>query len=226
MIRVLIAEDSLLVRDSIRRVLDAEHGLLVVGCASNTEELEVLLPFSNAVLLSTTLAGIGAERVLATVRDLRPEAKVFVMGAADHPQAIMRYIEAGAAGYILENDSVEDMVGKLRAVEEGEAYISPVVAACLMNRVAQLAQMDGTAVSELKLDLLGYLTPREEEILELISHGYSNQEIAAHLVIECGTVKNHVHNILSKLDTSSRRDAASLFRLHRQNGSRAHAAVA
>lgn len=224
MIRVLIAEDSLLIRDSIRRVLDEAHGLLVVGCASNAEEIELLLPFSNVVLLSTTLGGLCAESVLAGIRDLRPGVKVFVLGAADHPEAILRYIEAGAAGYILENDTVEEMVGKLRAVEEGRAHISPAVAACLMNRVAQLSQMNG-AVSELKLELLGYLTPREEEILELISHGCSNQEIAEQLVIECGTVKNHVHNILSKLDTSNRREAASIFRL-RQNASSAYAAVA
>jgi DNA-binding NarL/FixJ family response regulator len=223
MIRVLIAEDSLFIRDSIRRVLDETQGILVVGSASNTEEIEVLLPFSNVILLSTTLGDVGAESVLEAIRGLRPEVKVFVMGTADHPDVILRYIEAGAAGYILENDTVEDMIGKLQAVQEGRAHISPTIAARLMNRLAQLAQMNG-AVSELKLELLGYLTPREEEILELISHGHSNQEIADQLVIECGTVKNHVHNILSKLDTSNRREAASIFQL-RRNGSRAYAAV-
>jgi DNA-binding NarL/FixJ family response regulator len=218
MIRVLIAEDSLLVRDSIRRVLDREPGVYVVGSACNEEELHNLLPHANLILLSTMLDGVPATAVLEGIRDSLDGAKVFVMGASEQPESILRYIEAGASGYILQNDSIDEMVGKLRAAEEGKAFISPTVAACLMARLAHLARIETPlTVGHAKLELLGELTPREEEILELISNGYTNQEIADQLVIECGTVKNHVHNILSKLDTSNRREAASIFQLHRHN---------
>lgn len=95
----------------------------------------------------------------------------------------------------------------MRAVQSGEALVSPNIAAALMSRVSELAQL--FADVESGLNEAADLTPRECEILGLIGQGLTNQEIADRLVIEVGTVKNHVHSILQKLEVGNRRDAAA-----------------
>ncbi len=101
----------------------------------------------------------------------------------------------------------------IRAAHAGKARVSPDIAAALMSRVAELAQL----VSQASISPeAGELTPREMEVLKLIGQGLTNQEIAEHLVIELGTVKNHVHNILNKLGVSSRRDAVGYLVVARE----------
>ena len=212
MIRILLAHPSRLVCDSLRTALDDVADIYVVGCATSAEELHFLLPHGNVVLLGSELAGKTAFDLLSEIRMTHPQIKVLVLGVDDNPEHIIRYVEAGAAGYILQQESVEEMIQKLWAAREEKAIISPSVAAAMMERLSLLAHMEMpmtfVAAREKQLE---ELTAREEEVLELITEGYTNQEIAERLVIECGTVKNHVHNILKKLEVSSRREAASLF---------------
>jgi len=134
---------------------------------------------------------------------------VLIIGLDDNPDVILRHIEAGAAGYILQDESIIDMVEKLHAASEEKAIISPSVAAAMMDRLAHLANLDTPlAYLEAREVQLNELTSREEEVLGLINEGLSNQEIADRLYIECGTVKNHVHKILKKLDVNNRQEAA------------------
>jgi DNA-binding NarL/FixJ family response regulator len=107
----------------------------------------------------------------------------------------------------LKDDSLEDLVEIVRATQEGKVFVSPQIAAAMMERLSDLAQM--FAGVENNLTDTTALTSREMEVLELISKGYTNQQIAQNLVIEVGTVKNHVHNILEKLNVSSRGEAAA-----------------
>jgi DNA-binding NarL/FixJ family response regulator len=215
MVRIIIANNSRLACDYIRTALGQENGFYVVGCATTSEELQFLLPFGNMVLLSPELADNGALEVMETVRAAYPDVKVLVMGIEERAESILRYIEAGASGYVLHNDSVEDMVQKLRAANEAKALISPAVTALIMDRLAQLANQDASlAQAEAKAGQLNDLTEREQEVLDLISLGYTNQQIAEELVIVCGTVKNHVHNILKKLEARNREEAASIYRIH------------
>ncbi|MCA9873960.1 MAG: response regulator transcription factor, partial [Anaerolineales bacterium] len=124
------------------------------------------------------------------------------------------YIEAGAAGYILQNESVEEMMQKLVAAHEDRAIIAPTVAAALMERLSQLTNRQlPMSYIEARESQFGELTPREQEVLQLITQGCTNQEIANELVVECGTVKNHVHNILKKLEVNNRHEAASVYRI-------------
>ena len=119
----------------------------------------------------------------------------------------LRYIEAGAAGYILKDSSLKELTDVIRLASRGEARVSTRMAGVMMERLFRLARMFSAV--EHKIDEDVRLTSREQEVLQFISDGLTNQEIAARLVVEIGTVKNHVHRILEKLNVSSRQEAAS-----------------
>lgn len=220
MIRVLIADDSGLICDAMRTVLDHEKDIYVVGCARTREEVDFLKGHAGLILVGPALDG---ESTLEFVRGLHAsdsEKKIIVVGISNAPELITRYIEAGAVGYVSRQESMSRLVEKIHAVNAGQALASPDVVLHMMQRLAQLAQQPflggwGTDLSS----GLCELTAREREILGLIGAGYSNREIADNLVIGWGTVKNHVHNILKKLETNSRHEAAAIYRVHaHQNG--------
>lgn len=218
MIRILLAHPSRLVCDSLRTALDKVDDVYVVGCATTAERLDFLLPHGNVVLLGTELENASAFDVLEEIRVKQPQTKVLVLGVDDLPDAIVRYIEAGAVGYVLQDESVDDMVDKLQAAHEEKAIVSPFVAAAMMDRLNKLARMETPlAFVEARESNVDKLTNREEEVLRLIDQGCTNQRIANELFIERGTVKNHVHNILKKLKVSNRHEAASVFQMHRQS---------
>lgn len=217
MIRMLLGYPSRLVCDSLRTTLGNVEGIYVAGCATTAEELHFLLPHGNVVLLGNNLEDASAFEMLNKIRMTHPQTKVLVMGVDDCPDVIIRYIEAGASGYILQNESVVDMVDKLYAAYEEKAIISPSVAAAMMERLSHLANLNTlAALLQAREAQVDKLTSREEEVLHLINKGYTNQEISAHLFIECGTVKSHVHRILKKLDVSSRHEAAYVLQSYQR----------
>ena len=220
MLRILLAHPSRLVCDSFRTTLDNVEDIYIIGCATTIEELHFLLPHGNLVLLGSQLEDASAIEVLSEIRITHPQMKVLILGIDNQPDTIVRYIEAGAAGYILQDETVEEMTEKLVAAHEEKAIISPCVAAAMMERLAHMANLERPyAFTDWHKTELGVLTPREEEVLHLIVAGCSNQEIANELVIECGTVKNHVHNILDKLNVHNRHEAASVFQMQNQPAS-------
>lgn len=217
MIRVLLAHPSRLVCDSLRTSLDKVEDVYVVGCAHTPEELHFLLPHGNIVLMSSELKKANPFELLKEIRLTHSQTKVLVLGLTENPDEIIRYIEAGAAGYILQDESIDDMVNKLHAASEEKAIISPTMAAVMMDRLLTLASMEmPLGFDKERSKYLEELTPREEEVVGLITEGCTNQEIADRLIIECGTVKNHVHNILKKLEVSSRHEAATLYKMQQQ----------
>jgi len=218
MIRILLAHPSRLVCDSLRTMLEEDEDILVAGSATKAEELHFLLPHGNFILLGTELKDANAFDLLEQIREQQPAPKVLVMGVRERPQTIVRYIEAGAAGYVLQNETAEALIKKLKAAYADKAIVSPKVAAALMERLTQLAKLDmPISYIKSKETRLDELTARENEVIDLIAEGNSNQEIANELVIQCGTVKNHVHNILKKLDVNNRHEAASIFQIHQQS---------
>ena len=144
---------------------------------------------------------------LAQVRrlqSLRPECKIIMLDVPDSSDAILACIEVGgASGYVLCSGSFDDVVGNIRAVMAGEALCSPRVATLAFSRISALARQSNTPFS----DHAQCLTRREQGIVELIEKGLSNKEIAVQLGIEVSTVKNHVHNILDKLNLQDRHSA-------------------
>jgi DNA-binding NarL/FixJ family response regulator len=190
-----------------------KQDVYVAGCASTAEELQFLLPHGQVVLLGESLADANALEMLHKIRDVRPQTKVLVFGIKEQLDKIIGYIEAGAVGYILQDESIQDMVQKLQAAQVNQAIISPAVAAAMMNRLNMFGDLERPfAFPERKDAQLKELTLREREIAALLQKGNTNKEIARELVIECGTVKNHVHSILKKLKAANRHEAASVFR--------------
>lgn len=215
MIRVLIIDSSRFICESMRTILSKEKDMYVVGCATTLEETHFLLPHSNAVLVNTTLQNESTLDLIRDIRDNYPQTRILVIGLSDIPEIILGYIEAGASGYILQHESITELMAKMRAAYEGEALVSPRLAAVLMTRLTQLAnQQTVWGCYETKVEGLQSLTSREVEVLHLIAEGHTNQQIAEELVIECGTVKNHVHNILRKLELTNRGEVATVYKLH------------
>jgi DNA-binding NarL/FixJ family response regulator len=207
MIRVLLVNEIRLMSNVIGSVLEDEPDLEVVGGVTSLDEALLLVPESDVVLVSTHLPEDGALKLTSIIAEAHPSVKVLVLGLTETKGQVLQYVEAGADGYVLKDDSVDDLLSRIRAAQSGEALVSPNIAAALMSRVGELAQL--FADVESGLSEAADLTPREREILELIGQGLTKQEIADRLVIEVGTVKNHVHSILQKLDVGNRQDAAA-----------------
>jgi two-component system NarL family response regulator len=207
MIRVLLVSEMGLVCNVIASVLEDEPDIAVVGRATSAEEALAQLDEADVALVSTRLPDDSALTLTESVVERDPATKIVVLGLRESEQTILQYVEAGADGYVLRDNSVDKLLENIRAADDEEALISPDVAYALMSRVTELAQLFSDV--EAGIDQPVDLTPREREVLDLIAEGLTNKEIAERLYIEVGTVKNHVHSILQKLDVSSREDAAA-----------------
>ena len=216
MIRVLIIHDFPLICNLVTAALQDTPDIEVVGCAASIQEA---LECARQADIDVALVGIrlpeqGALKVTAALAQADPQVKVLVFGLSDEYEQILPYIEAGAAGYIPKDETVADLVETIRAAQAGKALVSPEIAAALMQRLAEWAQLFPTGGLE-AVDLSS-LTPREQEVLELLGQNLSNQEIAERLSIEVGTVKLHVHSIFRKLGVDSRQRAAAFLAVFRK----------
>jgi two-component system, NarL family, nitrate/nitrite response regulator NarL len=145
----------------------------------------------------------NAVAVVRTLVAAEPEIRVVVLGVDEGEEEVIAYAEAGVAGYVTRNADVEALSSTLDTVAAGGSPCSPNVAATLLRRVATLSAQQPAAQRTSRL------TIREREIVELMREGLSNKEIAQRLCIEVPTVKNHVHNILDKLDVRRRGDVGA-----------------
>lgn len=220
MIRIIIVDKIHLAGEALALVLGKDPDMKIVGVAHHVEEaLEKIASVPcDLVLANAHLYEESALRLVEEVKQANPNLKVIVLGLTDSEAVIMRYIEAGASGYTLLQDPLDELRLRIRATFNQEAFVAPEVAAALMDRIANLSEiLEDVGVVPEQYD---ELTDREREILNLIATGLTNQAIADQLVIEVGTVKNHIHSIFDKLNVSSRKDAAlylSLLRQHEEN---------
>lgn len=213
-LRILIADSSQFICDAMRQVLARQQDVFIVGCACNEEELAFLLPHCNILLLSTSLDSRGASSILADILQAHPKVKVLIVGAHDEAERLLHYFEAGAIGCVLKGESVDSLLDKMRAAREGKALVSPELAAHLARRLAVVASEPAIfRAARSKLVHFDKLTNREREVLHFVSMGLTNQEIADRLLISYGTVKNHVHHTMKKLEAHSRREAGMLYKL-------------
>jgi DNA-binding NarL/FixJ family response regulator len=200
-IGVLIADDHTLFRRGVRRMLEAENDMAVVGEACNGREAvalaQTLVP--DVILMDIQmpeLDGIAATRLLH--REM-PHLGIVFITMFENDEFVFQGLQAGGRGYILKDADPETMLRAIRAVDKGESLLGP--------RIAQRMIRQFAAVDSAKTALGDDLTQREVEVLKLIAEGIGNKEIAARLSISDKTVKNHINNILSKLHLYDRTQA-------------------
>ncbi len=211
MIRVGLVNSIRILANVIAAVLENEPDIEVVGRTTTIAEALALAPRCDILVVSTRLPADSALRITQAIMAAHLPTKVLILGLAESKEEVLHYVEAGAAGYVLQDDSVDALLAKLRSTYAGAAVISPEIAGALLTRVAELAQDTdrNEVVSAAKVEL----TAREREILSLIGEGFTNQQIAERLTLEVGTVKNHVHRILHKLNVTDRQTAATYLDL-------------
>jgi len=208
-IRILLVNEIRLMGNVIAAALEDEPDIQVVARVTSLEEALKIVQEKNVdvALVSTRLPDQGALKLTNAITELAPATKVLALGLTEEKKRVLRYVEAGATGYVLKDDSLDDMIETIRAAQEGKVFVSPEIAAAMVERISDLAQMFSDVENSVTDD--ADLTPRELEVLKLIGEDLTNQQIAEELVIEVGTVKNHVHSILEKLNVSSRGEAAA-----------------
>jgi DNA-binding NarL/FixJ family response regulator len=206
-ISILLVNQIRLLGNVLAALLEDEPDMEVIGCATSVSQALDLAPRSDVILVNTRMPDGAALELIRAVADAELPARVLALGLAESKEQILHYVEAGAAGYVLKDDSVDDLLQRIRGAHSGQVRVSPKIAAALMSRVTEYAQLLNQV--DAGIGEADDLTPREQEILDLIGQGLTNQQIAERLIIEVGTVKNHVHSILQKLDASSRHEAAA-----------------
>jgi len=217
MIRLLIVHEVRLMADLTTSALRLESDFKVVDSVPTVDAALALLRKTkyDVMLVSVTLPQEGAATLIRAVAKMPEPIKILITGLVEAKAVVLRWLEAGAAGYVHPAESLATLVRKIRVVNQDECLVSPAMAAVLVARIRELKQQ---LVELNSLDLLNPdtlyadLSRRECEVLDLIEQRYSNQGIGNSLTIELGTVKNHVHNILDKLGVRTRKQAAIIAR--------------
>jgi len=202
-IKVLIVDDHQVVRQGLRTFLELQEDVLVVGEAgdgqSAVEMVRQLNP--NIVLMDLVMPRLDGISATRQVKSLGSDVKVIALTSFTEDDKVFPAIQAGASSYLLKDVSPDDLVEAIRAVYRGEARLHPDIARKLMEQVAhQTPSPRESHVDD--------LTERELDVINLVAHGFNNQEIAKELVISEKTVKTHISNILSKLQLEDRTQLA------------------
>jgi DNA-binding NarL/FixJ family response regulator len=204
--RIVIADDQALFREGLRTLLSTRPDMDVVGEAANGDEavalVERLRP--SVVLMDLRMPKVDGIQATARLRERCPEIPILVLTTFDDDANLFGALRAGAAGYLLKDVSSETLVAAIHAATRGESFLQSPVTGRVVAAFARLMDSGGPKAEALVLPL----SPREREIVSLLGSGASNKEIADRLNLAEGTVKNHVTNILTKLDVRDRTQAA------------------
>lgn len=202
-VRVLVVDDQELFRRGITVLLEADPGVEVVGEGHDgIEALELAQATApDVVLLDVRMPRRSGLEACRAIKEAVPSAKILMLTSSDEEADLYEAVKAGAAGYLLKDSSLDEVNNAVRLVAGGQSLISPSMAAKLIQEFKQLSRPEPQQGAALKL------TERELEVLRLVAKGMNNREIAKDLFISENTVKNHVRNILEKLQSHSRMEA-------------------
>jgi DNA-binding NarL/FixJ family response regulator len=203
-LRVVIVDDHDLFRTGLRNLLE-EQGVQIVGeAASGAEAVHAVREHApDVVVMDLNMPGMNGVEATRQITSLAPLTRVVMLTISDQESDVMDAILAGACGYLLKDSSILDLMTGIQAASRGESFISPAIAAKLLQRVRATS-----ARPEIARAIRAELSDREIEVLKLIANGKDNATIAAELHISPKTVKNHISNILMKLQIDNRIQAA------------------
>jgi len=206
-IRTLIVDDHALFRRGLEIVLVNEPDIEVVGEASDDAEAVQKAGESlpDVVLMDVRMPRRGGLEACRAIKDVCPSARIIILTMSDEEEDLFEAIRAGASGYLLKDIPLDQVAEAVRAVHGGQSLISPPMAGKLLSEFAALAKR--AADDRLEQVPAPKLTDREMQVLKLVARGMNNRDIAKELFISDNTVKNHVRNILEKLQIHSRMEA-------------------
>lgn len=204
--RLLIADDHDLIRDGLRGMLRGESSFEVVGEATNGREALALCRrlVPDLVLMDVRMPEMDGLEATRAIKREHPEIGVLAVTMHDNPDYLFEAVKGGAAGYVLKDASRDELIAAIRQALDGELPMDPDLAARLLRRLADEARERDPSRPSSELPL----TPRELEVLELLTQGQTNHGIARSLVVSTGTVRAHVKRVIAKLGVSDRTQAA------------------
>lgn len=203
MITVLLADDHELLREGMRRVLEKEPDLQIVGEAANGAEAVAMVKElqPNVVLMDVVMPELNGIDATKQIKVSNPATAVIILSAYDDDRYVLGLLEAGVAGYLLKHSSGQEVIQAIRSIHAGDAVLHPAVTAKLL---VLASRSPGPAPQSSNG---GRPTDRELTVLELAAAGLSNKEIAAELELSLPTVKAHMVNIFNKAGVGSRTEA-------------------
>ncbi|NLK43536.1 MAG: response regulator transcription factor [Tissierellia bacterium] len=204
MIKVLVVDDQSLIREGLRMMLSLYDNILLVGEATNGKEALQALEENEVdlVLMDIRMPLMDGVEATKRIKEKYPNIKVLILTTFKEDEYIFEGLINGADGYILKDISSEDLAKAIETVYKGNVLLQPEIAKKVMGAIK------GISAKDEKEDLRNELTKREYEIALLVSEGKTNKEISQILFITEGTVKNHISNILDKLDLKDRTQLA------------------
>jgi DNA-binding NarL/FixJ family response regulator len=203
-LRVLIVDDHDLFRTGLRNLLE-EQGIQVIGeAAAGNEAVRAVRELApDVVVMDLNMPGMSGVEATRHITGIAPLTRVLVLTISDQDSDVLDAILAGACGYLLKDSSIQELMAGIRAASVGESLISPHIAAKVLQRVRSTSTVPAIAET-----IRAELSDREIEVLKLIANGKDNAQIAGELHISPKTVKNHISNILMKLQIDNRIQAA------------------
>ena len=209
-IRVLLIEDNRLLRDGIATMLEAHGDFDVVEISNGTDALSRLQGLSDppqVILIDLRLAEMDSLRLMGLILAEQPDIRIIAMDIMPEHIDIVQFVEAGGWGFILKDATMNEYSETIRAVALGKCVLPPLLTKSLFTQIIHHATGNGGLS-----DNVTQLTQRERQIVDLISEGLSNKDIALRLHIATFTVKSHVHNVLEKLALGTRLQIAAFAR--------------
>ncbi len=202
-IRVVVVDDQELFRRGLTMLLNVESDIEVVGEAGDGVAAADLVASAvpDVVLMDVRMPKQSGIEACQSIKDAAPNARIIMLTVSDEEADLYDAVKNGASGYLLKDSSIDEVAQAVRLVADGQSLISPSMAIKLLDEFKQMSRSDRQAVPTPRL------TDRELEVLRYVAQGLNNREIAKQLFISENTVKNHVRNILEKLQLHSRMEA-------------------
>lgn len=204
MIRVLICDDQLMVREGLKTILsNAEVGIQVVGLARDGAEALDLIPKlkPDLVLMDLKMPVMNGVQATQQIQRDHPDVRVLILTTYDADEWVFDAIRAGADGYLLKDADQESLISAIQETASGRTIVDSAVAGKLFDQIAHHTPAQDTT-------LASKLSPRERELASLLAKGYTNTEIAEQLFLSEGTVRNYLSNLFAKLGVADRTQAA------------------